>query len=88
MSYIVKSSSACACSHQATNAGVEAPSTFPPSGPLQINWTIRLGSGYGSGFNRTAFTTVKMAVLAPMPSASVRTATAVKPGFFRSIRKA
>jgi len=29
-----------------------------------------------------------MAVFAPMPSASVSTATAVKPGFFRSWRKA
>ena len=33
----------------------------------------------------TAFTTLKMAVLAPMPRASMRMATAVKPGFFRSI---
>jgi hypothetical protein len=33
-------------------------------------------------------TTLKMAVFAPMPSASVSTATAVKPGFFNSWRKA
>jgi hypothetical protein len=53
-----------------------------------MSWTMRSGSGYGSGFSKTAFTTVKMAVLAPMPSASVRTATAVKPGFLRSVRNA
>jgi hypothetical protein len=34
----------------------------------------------------TASTTLKIAVLAPMPSANVNTATAVKPGFFASIR--
>src|SRR5436189_2739961 len=32
--------------------------------------------------------TLKIAVLAPMPSASVSTATAVKPGFFSNWRKA
>src|SRR5438093_12179722 len=32
--------------------------------------------------------TLKMAVFAPMPSASVSTATAVKPGFFSNWRKA
>jgi hypothetical protein len=31
-------------------------------------------------------TTEKIALLAPMPRASVTTATAVKPGFFASIR--
>jgi hypothetical protein len=35
-----------------------------------------------------ALTKLKMAVFAPMPSASVSTATAVKPGFFTSWRKA
>src|SRR5207302_155717 len=33
-------------------------------------------------------TTLKMAVFAPIPSASVSTATAVKPGFFSNWRKA
>src|SRR4030095_2773719 len=32
--------------------------------------------------------TLKIAVVAPMPSARVSTATAVKPGFFRNWRKA
>ncbi len=36
----------------------------------------RSGGGYGSGFRMTPLTTLKIAVLAPMPSASVRTVTA------------
>src|SRR5437867_7362407 len=42
----------------------------------------------GRGRSSTAFTTLKIAVLAPMPRARVSTATAVKPGFFSSWRKA
>ena len=34
----------------------------------------------------TAFTKLNIAVFAPMPRASVATATAVKPGFFANIR--
>ena len=40
------------------------------------------------GRNRTAFTTLKMAVLAPMPSASVTTAVMPNAGTFRSVRAA
>jgi hypothetical protein len=36
----------------------------------------------------TPFTKLKMAVLAPMPSASVSSATMVKPGERRSVRMA
>jgi hypothetical protein len=36
----------------------------------------------------TASTTEKIAVFAPMPSASVSSATAAKPGFFRNVRTA
>ena len=50
--------------------------------------TTRSESGNGKGRNRTAFTTVKIAVFAPMPSASVSTATSVKPGLFASVRTA
>src|SRR3989454_12001952 len=50
--------------------------------------TSRPGSLNGSGRRRTALTTLKIAVFAPMPSASVSTATAVKPGFFSNWRKA
>ena len=42
--------------------------------------TSRSGLAYGSGFRSTASTTVKIAVFAPMPSVSVRSAAAVKPG--------
>src|SRR5688572_28544862 len=45
-------------------------------------------SGNGSARRIAALIRLKMAVLAPIPSASVRTATAVKPRFFRSWRKA
>src|SRR5438552_12112839 len=50
--------------------------------------TIRSGSRYASAFSNTALTTLKMAVFAPIPSASVSTATAVKPGFLSNWRKA
>ncbi len=47
--------------------------------------TSRSACGYGSGSNRIGFTALKIVVLAPMPSASVNTATRVKPGCFRSV---
>jgi hypothetical protein len=48
--------------------------------------TSRSGSANGSGFSRTPRTTLKIAVLAPIPSASVSTATAVKSGARTSLR--
>src|SRR4249919_3581418 len=50
--------------------------------------TSRSGCANGSGANSTLRTTEKMAVLAPIPSASVRTATAVNPGARISSRRA
>src|SRR5437867_12961566 len=50
--------------------------------------TSRSAAGNGNGRSKTQFTTLKMAVFAPMPRASVSRATAVKPGFFSSWRKA
>ena len=50
--------------------------------------TRRSASAYGSGRSSTAFTTLKMAVVAPIPSASVSTATSVKPGVLRKARMA
>ena len=41
-----------------------------------VSWSDR---GNGSGRNSTPSTTEKIAVVAPMPSASVSTVTAVKP---------
>src|SRR6185295_923981 len=50
--------------------------------------TSRDESRNGSGASNIARTTLKIAVLAPMPSASVMMATAVKPGDRRSPRHA
>src|SRR5205807_9694090 len=53
-----------------------------------LRLTIFSACGYGKGRNSTASTMLKIAVFAPMPNASVSTATAVKPGFFSNWRKA
>ena len=50
--------------------------------------STRSGSAYAYGFSTTACTTLKIAVVAPMPSASVSTAAIVKPGFVRHCRNA
>src|SRR5205809_5107779 len=50
--------------------------------------TSRTGSSNGGGRSTTALITLNIAVLAPIPSASVSTATAVKPGFLSNWRKA
>ena len=42
----------------------------------------------GNGFRNTALVKVKMALLAPIPSASDSSATSVNPGLFASVRKA
>src|SRR5882762_4465980 len=47
----------------------------------------REGSSTGRGWRKTALMMVKMAVLAPMPSARESTTTKVKPGLFLSMRK-
>src|SRR6266853_5713130 len=50
--------------------------------------TTRAMSLTGRGFRRMALTTVKMVVLAPIPSASDRIATKLNAGFLVSIRMA
>ena len=50
--------------------------------------TSRSGSGYGSGSSISAFTTLKMAVFAPMPIASEATMTSVRPALRRNVRSA
>jgi hypothetical protein len=53
----------------------------------RATWTRRSGSATPpSGRNSSAFTKLKTAVLAPMPSDSVEIATSAKAGFFTSIR--
>src|SRR5256885_1551992 len=49
---------------------------------------MRAAAGYGNGRSSTASTTLKIAVHAPMPSASESTAAAVKPGRVRNMRAA
>ena len=48
----------------------------------------RSGAGYGSGRSSTPLATLKIALLAPIPSAIVNSAVAVNPGVRRSIRTA
>jgi hypothetical protein len=50
--------------------------------------TRRSLAGNGNGSKTTAFTTVKIAVLAPMPSASVAMAMTAKDGCFTKLRSA
>src|SRR4030095_9288772 len=60
-----------------------------PLGPdSQLKRTSSSGARTGSIFSSTSSTRLKRAVFAPMPRASVSTATAVKPGFFSNWRKA
>src|ERR1043165_8586734 len=69
----------------------EGPTTFGTSGRCALisqMTAIRSASRYGKRSRNTALTTVKIALFTPIPSASVRTATNVKPGDFSSWRKA
>ena len=50
--------------------------------------TSRPGSWYGNGRSNTVLTTLKIAVVAPMPSAMVTIAVAAKPGLLRRVRAA
>src|ERR1700683_3587233 len=61
----------------------EGPSPF---GKWRWRRMIRSESGNGSGRSRTRSITEKIAVFAPMPSASARMATMAKPGLLISVR--
>jgi hypothetical protein len=50
--------------------------------------TSRPESGAAEAWSTSVLSTLNIVVLTPMPSASVSTATIVKPGYFRSWRKA
>src|SRR2546426_485673 len=76
------------CSRHPPSNGAETEPFCEPLGPLSKTITNRSVSLNGNGRRRMALTTLKIAVFAPMPSASVSTATAVKPGLFSSWRKA
>ena len=78
-----------ACARQSRKFGCEVANVGQPRSTLLSQMrTSRSGSAKGSGRNITALTTLKIAVLAPTPSASVTAATRVKPGLFRSARPA
>ena len=59
-----------------------------PSAVRSRTSTSRSAASYGSGRSRTVSRTVNAVVVAPTPSASVRSASAVKPGCLRSDRTA
>ena len=57
-----------------------------PALSLSTKCTMRSGSLYGYGFIRTPYTTLKTAVVAPMPRDSESMAVRAKPGLFRNCR--
>ena len=61
---------------------------MPSSLSQPTTFTSRSAPAYSSGRNNTACTTLKIAVVAPMPSDSVMMATAAKPGFLARLRNA
>src|SRR5436305_90302 len=76
------------CRCQSRKLKVEMPFLASGSpGGFSRTRTILSTFAYGRGFKRTPSTKLKMAVFAPIPIASVRTATAVKPRLFRNVRK-
>ncbi len=58
--------------------------SMPMAGLLSHSVMTRSGSAYGRGSSRSASTTLKMVVVTPIPTVSVRTATAEKPGLWIS----
>jgi hypothetical protein len=68
---------------------IAAEFTVPPEkAPVQLKRTSSLGRSTGSMRSSTWSKSVKTAVLAPMPSASVMIATNVNPGDLRNWRSA
>ena len=57
-----------------------APPKPSAAGTCSTICTSRSGSAYGSGRSSTAFTTLKIAAVAPSPTASVSTVMIVRPG--------
>ena len=77
-----------ACSRQATNSCAEIGRLESlEEARLSHIITSRSGSLKGNGFSSTALIRLKMELFAPIPKASVRTATTVKPGVFASVRQ-
>src|ERR1043165_9915015 len=74
------------CCFHSRNSGVENAFGDPFAMVFQTTM-IRLGFVNGSERSSTELITLNIAVFAPMPSASVMTATAVNPGDFASMRE-
>ena len=72
---------------QSTNLGMEATAPLP-SGEVTRNSNNAIRVRVGERLEQTASTTVKIAVLMPMPSARAATAAKVNPGFARNMRTA
>lgn len=67
---------------------IAAPVKLSAAGTFSMILTRRSAPGYGSACSSTALTTLKIAVVAPIPSASVSTVTAVNDGVFLRFRNA
>jgi hypothetical protein len=76
-------------SHENNEKSPSLPWVYPPQLQQRILSPIlhsSSGLATGSDFNITWCTSVKIAVVAPIPSASVITAVLVNPGAFRNCR--
>src|SRR6185503_17631145 len=60
----------------------------PRRGLMDTGFTSSSACGYGNPRSSTAFTVLKMAVFAPMPSASTSSATTANPRLLFNVRKA
>ena len=80
------SNTRCCVCQSSKSGGVTDSCSIPFCGLRSHSITRCSGSGYGSGLSNTPLTTLKIAVFAPMPRASVKIASNVKPGCFRNIR--
>src|SRR5579862_5800811 len=74
------------CFQIAKSPGDEGNGCPPRAGFTVHTATMLPGSLYGRGAISTVFTTEKIAVLAPIPNASVATLTHTNPGDFTSSR--
>ena len=83
-----KSSMARACSSQSSTLAGEPMQNPAIAGLVSHNATSRSESGSGNGRRSMPSTTLKIAVLAPMPRARVSTATTENPGLLATFRTA
>jgi hypothetical protein len=69
---------------KSSSSGTDKPTSVAPA-PLRSSKIRTRRSGSPNGYKSTAFTTLKIAVVAPRPRAIVNTAMAMKPGDLRSV---